>query len=158
MNKKKLWYALGVLFVIAILVSVSIFMFSDKLPPWIVEKKSVIVSAIITYGSAALFFAKVVSFIAIEIGRKRFSTNEKIEKFLTKDLEITKEKIVKEKEKDMISIKELSNVYKIGKYKFTLNDKKGIHISWEGEFDYKEFVYANGEFIERLRKISDKDC
>lgn len=155
MNKKKLWYALGVLFVIAILVSVSIFMFSDKLPPWIVEKKSVIVSAIITYGSAALFFAKVVSFIAIEIGRKRFSTNEKIEKFLIKDLE--KKEPKKEREKVEVNTKNLSNVYQINNYKFTMNDKKGIHISWEGDFNYRDFVYANSEFIERLRKINDND-
>lgn len=154
---KKLMYGLLAVFVIAIIVVVSVFMFSDSLPQYIQDKKQIIVSSILTYGSGALLLVKIITFIVGEMVKKRLSSNEKIERFLTKDLVESKEKIEMKKEQKTTKETSISNVYEIGNYKFILNEKKGIHITWEGEFNYQEFRYANGEFVEKVRKIIDKD-
>lgn len=153
---KKLMYSLLGIFVVGVIVVVSVFMFSDNLPQWIQDKKQIIVSSILTYGSGALLLIKIITFIVGEMVKKRLSSNEKIEKFLTKEIENKEQKPMKKEQKNTTNL-EISNVYEIGKYKFILNEKKGIHITWDGEFNYQEFKYANGEFVEKIRKIINKD-
>lgn len=153
---KKIAYSLVAIFILGIIITVSIFLFHKDLPQEILDKKDIIVSGILTYGSGVLLLLKTISFIAGEIRKKRLSSNEKIEKFMTKEIE-KKEQEPMKKDKKITKETTVSNVYEIGNYKFILNEKKGIHITWEGEFNYQEFKYANVEFIEKIRKIVQKD-
>lgn len=158
---KKMMYVLAGLFVSAMIVVISVFMWSDSLPVWIQEKKEIIVSSVLTYGSGALLLTKIMTFVVGEIVKKRYSSKEKIEQFLIKEIAEKPQENKGEKEMKKCITNEqktsISNVYHIGNYKFILNEKKGIHISWEGEFNYQEFKYANGEFVEKIRKIVELD-
>lgn len=147
-QKKILWFSLLLLVVLALVVILSFVMFSPEDLGIITDKvQTLITTSLITYASAALLVAKIVAFIVDEtIKNKKRKPTEHLNKIINKgEINMTKDrKIAKE--------------YNIHGFKFIVNEKKGIHISFDNvelmgsEDFYQKLKAANAEFLEQIRK------
>ncbi len=147
-QKKILLYSTLAMFVIALIATISVFMFvkfGDETHH--IEKiKDLITTSLITYSSGAFLIVKIVVFIFDEVRKnKKLKPQENLRKIINNgELKMENKKISKE--------------YNINGFKFEVNEKKGIRITFDeveimgSEDFYNKLKAANNEFLERIRK------
>lgn len=142
-QKKILLYSLLALFIVGLVVTISVFMFAET---GLESIKNLITTSLITYSSGAFLIVKIVLFILGEVKKnKKLKPEENLSKIINNgEIKMENKKISKE--------------YNINGFKFEVNEKKGIKITFDeveimgSEDFYNKLKAANNEFLERIRK------
>lgn len=168
LQKKKIWYSFAATSLIAIVVAISVILWGTDLGEVV---KAKIATSLISYASIGFLLFKVIYFLVYEIIRNKVINKEKqirdfiidktietIEKVETKELPMAKQKSVSNQSKTLFK-----NEMKIEQFTISINEDKGIFISFDKndftsrEDFYHKLKYSTLEMLERLRKEVDKD-
>lgn len=173
LQKKKIWYSFLSVIVLAIIVVSSLFFFEPSMKELIGKKWNEydVPTILITYGSTMFLLFRVIYFFVYEVVKHKVINKEKqirdfiidksvevIEKIETKELPMPKQKSVSNQPK-----KQFKNEMKIEQFTISINEDKGIFISFDKndftsrEDFYHKLKYSTLEMLERLRKEVDKD-
>lgn len=142
-QKKILLYSLLALFIVGLVVTISVFMFAET---GLESIKNLITTSLITYSSGAFLIVKIVLFILGEVKKnKKLKPEENLRKIINNG-------------ETKMENKKISKEYNINGFKFEVNEKKGIKITFDeveimgSEDFYEKLKEANNEFLERIRK------
>lgn len=142
-QKKILLYSLLAMFIIGLVVTISVFMFAKT---GLDDIKDLITTSLITYSSGMFLIVKIVLFILGEVKKnKKLKPEENLRKIINNG-------------ETKMENKKISKEYNINGFKFEVNEKKGIKITFDeveimgSEDFYEKLKEANNEFLERIRK------